>query len=184
MKDRESMKSTGRKHSAKTLLILLALCIAIVMIYPGVLSEVYLGTTETVAKYRDISEHFHRMHDNIKAADMYMSKNVSLQDEESMWDKICLYPEDAMLFLNDLCESNGMKIKRIRFYQEPDVAGGADGLASEIELECTYECLLSFMDDIKNKGVNAALGSVNVFELGDGRINAVISVSFYSLNYS
>jgi len=108
-----------------------------------------------------------------------MSKNVSLQDDEPMWDKICLYPEYAMLFLNDLCESNGMKIKRIKFYQESDVAGGEDGLASEIEFECTYERLLSFMDDIKNKGVNAAVGSVNVFELGDGRINAVIIVNFY-----
>ncbi len=77
-----------------------------------------------------------------------------------------------------------MEIKRIRFYQEPDVAGVADSLTSEIEFECTYECLLGFMDDIKNKGVNAAVGSVNAFELRGGRINAVIIVNFYSLNYN
>ncbi len=182
MKDRERMKITARKKGAKTVLILLVLCIAIVMIYPGVLSEVYSGTTETVAKYMDTKEQFHSMQNNIKAADMHMSKNVSLQDNESIWDEICIYPEDAMLFLDDLCESNGMEIKKIRFYQEPDVAGGADGFTSEIEFECTYGCLLNFIDDIKNEGVNAAVGSVNVLELGSGRINAVTRVSFYSLN--
>ncbi len=174
----------GRINIARIALILLASSITIVLTYSGVLTGVYAGITGTVEKYRDTKEQFHSIQNNIKAADMHMSKNVSLQDNKSIWDEICIYPEDAMIFFNDLCESNGMEIKRIRFYQEPEVAGGADGFTSEIEFECIYENLLNFMDDIKNKGVNAAVVSINVLELGDGRINAVISVSFYSLNYN
>ncbi|HBV68390.1 MAG TPA: hypothetical protein DEF04_09535 [Clostridiales bacterium] len=182
MKDMERMKITEKVNSARISLLLLVLCIAIVLTYSGILTEIYASITGTMDKYRDIKEQFHHMHDNIRAADMYMSKNVSLPDNVYIWDEICLYTEDAMLFLNDLCESNGMEIKKIRFYQESDVAGGADVLTSEIEFECTYECLLSFMDDIKKEGVNAAVGSVNVLELGSGRINAVTRVSFYSLD--
>ncbi len=184
MKYIERMKITEKVNSARIALLLLVLCIAIALTYSGILTEIYTSITGTMDKYRDIKEQFNHMHDNIRAADVYMSKNVSLPDNVYIWDEICLYPEDAMLFLNDLCESNGMEIKRIRFYQEPDVAGVADSLTSEIEFECTYECLLGFMDDIKNKGVNAAVGSVNAFELRGGRINAVIIVNFYSLNYN
>lgn len=174
MKDRERMKSAERIKGEKTVLILLALFIAIVMICTGI--------TKTVTKYMDICKQFYNMHDNIRAADVYMSKNESLTDNVYIWDEICLYPEDAILFLNDLCESNGMEIKKMRFYHEVDTESDVSVLMSEIELECTYELLLGFMDDIKNEGGNVAVDSVNVLELGGGKINAVTKLNFYLLN--
>lgn len=181
MKYRERMKGAERAKSVKAVLLLLALSIAVVMIYSGILSDMYWGITMSVSEYRDIKEQFNLMHDNISAADMYVSKDAGLPDVY-IWDKICLYPEDVMIFLNDLCESNGMEITRLKFYHEADEENSTAALTSEIEIECTYELLLSFMDDVKNTGVNAAVGSVNVLELGGGRISAVARLNFYILN--
>ncbi|HCX62340.1 MAG TPA: hypothetical protein DHU59_07875 [Clostridiales bacterium] len=179
MKDEEKIRSL----SLRKVLILLAPCIAIMLIYSGVFSEVHAGITKPTTRYRDVKEQFHNMHDNICAAEVYMSKNAVLTDEAAYdYDKICSYPEEAMLFINDLCENNAIETNRIRFYHEDDDEGNAEVLVSEIEFECTYECLLNFMDDVKNKGYNAAVSSVNVFELGDGRINAVVRLNFYFLN--
>lgn len=181
MKYRERMKGVERIKDVKTVLILLALFIAVVMIYSGILSDVCSGIIMNAFKYRDIKEQYNLMHDNIAAADMYMSKDAGLQDIYT-WDEICLYPEDVMIFLNDLCESSGVEIKRLRFYHEADEENSTAALTSEIEIECTYELLMSFMDDVKNTGVNAAVGSVNVLEFGGERISAVARLNFYFLN--
>ncbi|NYB74290.1 hypothetical protein HZF24_09045 [Sedimentibacter hydroxybenzoicus DSM 7310] len=174
MKDEERIRSL----SLRKVLILLVPCIAVMLIYSGVFSEVHAGITKPATRYRDVKEQFHNMHDNICAAEIYMGKNAVLTDEAAYdYDKICSYPEEAMLFINDLCENNAIEINSMRLYHESDAE---EVLVSEIEFECTYECLLSFMDDVKNKGFNAAVSSVNVFVLGGGgRFNAVVGLNFY-----
>ena len=150
----------------KKILLLIILCIAVVLVFSGIFQEVH-------GVYADVREQFYSMCDNISASGIYVGKNEDLKAEIST--EVCSYPEDAILFINDLCKNNGMEIKKLKLYRE-------SSLSSEIELACMYECLLNFIDDVKSEGSNAVVSSVNVFELADGSIDAVVVLNFYDVS--
>ena len=149
----------------KKILLLIILCIAVVFAFSGIFREVH-------AVYRDVREQFYSMCDNISASGIHVGKNEDFMAE--MRAEICSYPEDAILFINDLCKSNGIEIKKLKLYRE-------SSLSSEIELACMYECLLNFIDDVRIEGFNAVVSSVNVYELADGSIDAVVVLNFYDV---
>lgn len=162
------MKNEERKRSTARMMQLIIPCMVVIFALSGVFQEVHAWIATPVTGYRDVKEQFKIMCDNINASDGYVIKDESLHDD------IYMYPEDAMIFINDLCTSNGLEIKKLRFNQETY-------LSAEIKFVCTYACLLSFVDDVKIKGFNSVVSSVNAFDLGDGSIDVVVVLKFYGL---
>lgn len=170
------------KGNIRRIFILFVSSMIMVFIYSGIFGKVYAGITMPVNKYRNIREQFELMSSNIVMAEEYIAERERIVAEVNyVYCKAYFYPEDTILFLNCLCEDNNVEIRRIKFSREEDDVDSSV-LTAEAELFCTYECLLKFMDDIENDDSNAAISSINIMELENGKISAVLRLSLCSLN--